>query len=652
MDIRILDSWLREHLETNAKPDELAKAMSLTSASIERVTPYGKGDFVYEIEITTNRVDMASVRGIAREAATVLPHFGYKATLLPLKLPTIKNESSDKLPLHITVDEKLINRVCGVLLEVEKKESPQYVKDRLEAADIRSLSNLVDITNYVMLEIGHPAHVFDYDRLKNHTLIIRESKKGETIVTLDKKQHTLPGGDIVADNGEGEIVDLLGIMGTDNSVVTDDTKRVLFFFDNNDPWRIRRTSMGLAIRTNAAAYDEKGVDPELAQEALLRGVALYKELANAKVISEVLDIYPHKPKKHTVTVTNTRIQQIIGVEVPLSQSVTILKSLGFEVSHEADTLNVTVPTWRESDVTIPEDIAEEVARIYGYHNIPTALPPFTSAKPYHMSQNQFYWEHRVKELMKDWGWTEVYTYSTVSETLFEGPLEDAVTLSNPLDQDHVHMRRTLTPSLLEVVKDNRSRDNVQIFEISNVYLKRKKDLPVEQRTLGGVIKSKHADFYHIKGLVEQLTHALGIQQLTFKQLSKGGLGADVYLGKERLGEIEVLEKSMISFELNFDVLTQNATLAKTYTPLAKYPPVMEDITIVVEKIVQTGDVIEDIKKQSPLIVDVSLLDQYDHSRTFHIIYQDRQRNLTTEDVTTIREKIIKMLEKNFAAKIK
>lgn len=652
MDIRILDSWLREHLETNAKPLDLAKAMSLTSASIERVTPVGTGDFVYEIEVTTNRVDMASVRGIAREAATVLPHFGFKARLLPLKLPVVNKQSSEDLPLHIKVDEKLINRVCCIILEVDKDESPQYVKDRLEAADIRNLNNLVDVTNYVMLEIGHPAHVFDYDRLKNQTLIIRESKKGETIITLDKKSHILPGGDIVADNGTGEIVDLLGIMGTDNSVVTHTTKRILFFFDNNDPWRIRKTSMGLAIRTNAAAYDEKGVDPELAMEALLRGVELYKEIANAKIISNILDVYPHQSKKNVVKVTNVKIQQIIGVPIPIKQSITILESLGFAVKDSGDTLTVTVPTWRETDVTIPEDIAEEVARIYGYHNIPTALPPFTSALPYHMNTNPFYWEHRVKELLKDWGWTEVYTYSMVSETLFEGPLKDAVTLSNPLDAEHVHMRRTLTPSLLEVVKENKSRESFSIFEIANVYHKRAKNLPEEIRTLSGVLKRHNADFYHVKGLVEQLAMVLGLEKLVFKQLSKGGLGADVYVGKEQLGEIEVLEKSLISFELNFDRMTQHATRKRTYTPLAKYPPLIEDISVVVEKGVATGDIIEDMKKQSELIVDVTLLDVYETTRTFHIVYQHKEKNLTTPDVTLVREKIIKMLEKNFNAKIK
>ncbi|HET9946868.1 MAG TPA: phenylalanine--tRNA ligase subunit beta, partial [Patescibacteria group bacterium] len=514
MDIRILDSHLREHLQTNAKPLDIAKAMSLTSASIERVEPFGK-DWVYSAEITTNRPDMANVRGLAREAATVLPEFGFSAKLLPLSLPKVKKESSEDLPLNIKVDEKLVNRVCGIVMEVVVKDSPKEIQERLEAAGIRSLNNLIDVTNYVMLEIGHPAHVFDYDRLKNHTLIIRESKKGETIITLDKKHHTLPGGDIVADNGEGEIIDLLGIMGTDNSVVTNNTKRILFFFDNNDPWKIRKTSMGLAIRTEAAALNEKGIDPELAMEALLRGVGLYKEIADAKVISEIIDIYPHQPKAKTITVENERIQKIIGVDIPTEKSVKILESLGFSVKKQNSTLHVQVPSWREKDVEIAEDVAEEVARMYGYHNIPSFLPPFEMATFYHQNTNQFFWENRVKEMLKYWGFIEVYTYSMVSEKLFEGPLEEAVTLSNPLDQDHVYMRSTLTPSLLEVLEGNKGEEHIMIFEIANTYKKNKKGhLPIETRVLSLALKGEKAAFYHAKGYIEQLTKDMGIEELT------------------------------------------------------------------------------------------------------------------------------------------
>lgn len=652
MDIKILDSHLREHLDTNAKPLEIARALSLSSASIERVEPFGK-DFVYSIEVTTNRPDMVSVRGLAREAATVLPEFGYSAKLLPLHLKEPKLETKESAEIHIVNDDTLVRRICGIVLEVEKGESPQYIKDRLEAAGIRSLNNLIDITNYVMLEMGHPCHAFDYDRLTTRTLIIRPSKKGEKIETLDKKEHTLPGGDIVADNGEGEIIDLLGIMGTANSVVTDETKQILFFFDNNDPWRIRKTSMGLAIRTDAAALNEKGVDPELAIQALYRGVQLYKEVAKAKVASDVIDIYPRKVQPKTVSVSHEEIVRTIGVDIPLKKCVTFLEGLGFGVEITNSNLKVKVPSWRELDVTIPEDIIEEVARMYGYHNIPSLLPPFDYATPYHQARNQFFWEQKAKDTLKFWGLTEVYTYSMVSETLLEGPITEAITLSNPLDSDHVHMRVTLTPSLLQVVAENKAREIIEIFEIANVYTKNKKEkLPNEKRNIAFVLKGKRGTFYHAKGVIEQLAKEFGISKLTFTDSELGGIGASVYIGTDHLGVIEVMDKHVVTGEFDFDLLLKHATLHKTYTPLAKYPAITEDIAFVLDSKTKTGDVIANIEKQSTLIVDVSLLDIYEQTRTFHIVYQHKEKNLTTEEVGEIRKKIIASVEKTFKGKVK
>src|SRR3989344_5570725 len=272
MNIKILDSWLREFVDTRAKPKDLAEMLSLTSVSIEKIEEVAK-DFNYDIEVTTNRPDLMSVTGIAKEAAAVLPEFGILARYNPLKLnkpiPATKKE-----PISITSDPKLVNRILAVVMEVDLKPSPLLIRNRLEATDIRSLNNIVDVTNYVMRTIGHPAHVFDYDRIEDSKLLIRESKKGETIVTLDGKTHVLFGGDIVAEDGSGKIVDLLGIMGLENSVVGDNTKRILYFLDNNDPHRIRKTSMEQEIRTDAAQLNEKGLDPELMHDAFIYGIQI------------------------------------------------------------------------------------------------------------------------------------------------------------------------------------------------------------------------------------------------------------------------------------------------------------------------------------------------------------------------------------------
>ena len=292
MNIKIVDSWLREFLDTKASSSEIAKELSLTSVSVER-TEKVENDLVYEIEVTTNRPDLMSVQGIAREAATVLKEQGIEAKYAEPKEFKIK-PGDISFPIEIINDPELVNRVLAVVLEVKIGQSPDKISKRLEASGIRSLNNVIDVTNYIMREVGHPCHVFDFDLIATKKMIIRRSKKDEVVTTLDGKQYRLMGDDIVADDGNGQIIDLLGVMGTQNSVVQDNTKRIIFFLDNNNPQNIRKTSMSLGIRTEAAVINEKGIDPELAMEAFERGIKLYEEIAEGKVISKVLDIYPNR----------------------------------------------------------------------------------------------------------------------------------------------------------------------------------------------------------------------------------------------------------------------------------------------------------------------------------------------------------------------
>lgn len=653
MNIKIIDSWLREHLKTKATPQKVAEVLSLTSVSVERLEKINN-DYVYDIEVTTNRPDVMSVIGIAREAAAALIQSGIDATYIPYVPKTLdeKTKQTASVPITIKNDATLVNRVCAVVMEIEKKDAPQEIKTRLEASGIRSLNNLIDVTNYVMREIGHPTHVFDYDRLNNHTLIIRKSKKGEKIITLDKKEHILPGEDIVADNDTGEIIDLLGVMGTANSIVTNDTKRILFFIDNNKPNLIRKTSMHLSIRSEAAVLNEKGVDPELAMTALLRGIELYKKIANGKIISQIIDIYPNKTKPKTISVTLEKIQKSLGVPVNLPTTVTILKNVGFETSVKNTTLSLRVPSWRANDVAIEEDIYEEVARLYGYHKIPTLLPPLTYVAHYTIEKNSFYWEKRVKDALKYWGFTEVYTYSLVSEALLDGPTTDAVTLSNPLSEEMMYLRKTLVPSLLQTATENKSRDTIKIFEIANVYKKiNDNSLPNESPMLAGVIKKQNISFYEIKGIIEQLLGDIGIKQVIFKRKNAGGEKINILLGTKEIGEIEILDEHIIDFELNFSEIIAHANLKKVYTPIAKFPPIIEDVRITIEGKTTYADIVDLIKNESNLVVQVALLDVFEEKKTFRITYQSPHKNLTDVEVAKERTQIFQALEKKLHAKI-
>lgn len=647
MNILIPNSWLREYLKTNATPTDFARAMSLTSVSIERMEKVDD-DVVYDIEVTTNRPDLMNIEGIAREASAVLPEQGFEAVFKPHKSSIdIKTVQNDPL-LVIHNDKTLVNRILAVVLEVKLGPSPDIVSKRLEKTGIRSLNNVIDVTNYIMREVGHPAHVFDYDRLLNHTLIIRKSKKGEKLTTLDGKTYELQGNDIVADNGHGEIVDLLGIMGTANSVVTDNTKRVVLFLDNNNPQLLRKTSMNLGIRTEAAVINEKGIDPELMLPTLYRGIELLKENANAKIISPIIDIYPNRQTGKKVSITKEKIDSVIGIDIPESTVTTILKHLGFVVSATKNNLTVTVPSNRLSDIEIPEDIIEEVARVYGYHKIPNNLPSFTVQDFYHQEENEFYWVKKIKQAFLYWGYNETYTYSMVSEEQFDGPVENAIKLRNPLTEDRVYLRNSLIPSLLEICETNKNREDLRLFELSNVYLKTN-GLPDEVLTIAGLIKGNGANFSNIKGTVERVFQILGIKDFTFERKEDGLDGAVIAIGKERIGTIEILDAA--TFEMNFTSLLKHANAKKVYRVPPKFPPIIEDIRVEIPPKFTYEKVRNTIVAVDPLVSDVSLLDVFQNKRTFRVTYLNKARNLTNEDIVPVREKIIKVFEKEFEAVI-
>lgn len=647
MNILIPNSWLKDYLETNATPQQFADAMSLTSISIEHMENV-ENDIVFDIEVTTNRPDLMSIEGIAREASAVLPEAGYKAVFKPHKIIN-HTKIVEKSPLLTIINDKtLVNRIVAVVMEIQLSPSPQLITRRLEKTGIRSINNVVDVTNYIMREVGHPSHVFDYDRLVDHKLLIRRSKKGEMIETLDGKKYELLGNDIVADNGTGKIIDLLGIMGTNNSAVTDDTKRVVLFLDNNDPQLLRKTSMGLGIRSEAAILNEKGVDPELMLPTLLRGIELLKENADGKVISDVIDIYPNKSEKKKIAITKEKIDSVIGISIPEKTIISILQNLNFKVAQTGGEFFIEPPSTRMSDIEIPEDIVEEVARVYGYHKIPNLLPPIASNESYHIEENEFYWEDKIKQALKYWGFIETYTYSMVSEELFEGPTENAITIKNPLTEDRIYMRNSLVPSLLEVTRMN-NKEEMRLFEFSNIYIKNNSNLPLEIRHLAGIIKKTNISFAQVRGIVEQLLITMGIKGIIFKKGDLLGDEVDVYYKNNKLGDVEILDSSTGNFELNFPLLLEFASLKKAYKEPPKYPPIIEDVRITTDKKVLFSEVVDIIKDQDSIVKSVELLDVYGNKKTYRIYFQDLLKNLTNEDILPIRKKIYKALEKKFSA---
>lgn len=614
MDIKILDSHLREYLDTKATPGEIARYISLCGPTVDRLKKVGR-DWLYEIEVTTNRVDVASALGVAREAAAILPQFGIKAKMK--KIASLKFQApKEPLPLKLVTDPKLENRLTGIVLEnIQKWGSPKWMVERLEAAGMRSLNAVVDITNYVMITVGHPCHAFDYDKIKNHTIKVRESRKGEKVTSFDNKTYVLPGGDIVFENADGEIIDLPGIIGTKNSVVSKDSKRVLFFFDNNNPVRIRRTSMSLGVRTMAATLNEKRVDPEQIPLALGLGLELFKDICKASLASGIHDIYPRPYKPKIVKTTKGFIEKLLGVEIEKNKVSSLLSSLGFITKWNMETLSVEVPSFRAHDINVEEDIVEEVARIYGYHNLPSQL--MTGRLPEPVFEAPFEFEEKLRAALKGFGGVETMTYSLVPKEMPAAAGMQPLRLSNPLGAETEYLRTTLKPSLLAAIEQNSGVENpLHLFEIANVYIPRKADLPEERMMLAGVFVNY--DYRAAKGVLEAVFQSLNIK----------GEPAIESVNKYFYYELEVRE-------------LEKRVMPRTYKAIPKYPPHVEDITIEIPEEKMVGEVIQSIKQASKLVCSVELVDVYERKFTFRIEYLHPEKTLSDEDVRSERRKIEK-----------
>jgi len=688
MNILIPDSWLREYLITDATPQQIKDCLSLCGPSVEKINIVGQ-DFVYEIEITSNRIDMVSVFGIAREAVAILPRFGIPAKIKPLNILT-PPKPEKILPLEVIDPNHLCDRLLAIVMDgVNISPSPEFIRDRLEKSGIRALNNLIDITNYLMLELGHPCHVFDYDRIKTGKLMLRKAKKGEVLITLDNKKCELTADDVIIDDGTGRIIDLPGIMGTANSVVAPQTKRIVFFIESNNPVNIRKTSMQMGLRSVAATINEKHPHPELAKQVFLKGIEMYQKICGAHIAGPVIDIYPNPKKPKKIEVSAEFINERLGVALKEKEIVDILKSLSFDVdtlSHSGERsdsridsgqarmtkLVITPPTFRQFDVIIPEDIVEEVARIYGYHNLPSNL--MTGKIPISQKPTGLPIEEEIKRMLKYWGHTEIYNYSFISRELIEKAglkTEDHLKVANPLTAEIEYMRISLIPSMLETIAKNQFySNNVQLFELAKIYLPQNKQLPDEISILS---ISNQNSFYDLKGIIETLLIELGITNVTIENLTCNSNSTWFHfwhpqqtismvandkiianLGKihPTLSQSFQIKNDLFLAVLNVEMLTDLAATTKHYTPIPLYPAVVEDLTLKYPPRTYIGPIISQIYKETKLVKKVEVLDNYKDSITLRITYRDDKRNLKNSEIKTIRQQILQTLKSKYQISLK
>lgn len=701
MNILIPISWLRDYLKTDVSAKTIREQLSLSGPSIEREEKHVQ-DTIFDVEVTSNRPDAYSVYGLARETAAILSWSGAKSNLVSPNgiSDPLTPQTKQLLKLAAKVEPKLCPRFTAIILDnIKIAPSPAIIKNRLEAVGIRQINNIVDIGNYVMLELGNPMHMFDYDKIKGAKMILRESRKGESIRTLDGQNHKLPEGTIVIEDAE-RLMDLCGIMGGENSAVSTRTKRVLLFVQAYDPIKIRKTTQALAIRTDAATRFEKGIDLESIPRALSRAVYLCKKYASAKVASELIDIYPNKQQSKTIELPIYKLSNYLGIDLPLPKAAQILKSLGFTVEIDQDALTAKVPHWRMADMDEDVDLIEEIARIYGYHNLPSSLPQGDVPNEPETDLSRVI---ELKKALKYLGLIEVISYSIISKDWLKltgvEPL-NAVELANPLSSEWQFMRPSIIPSLASIIAQNQNlKQKIKIFEIAKTYLpdnqgstlsstRKNLDqrLPIQDLKLAIVLQN--SDFYQIKGLVENVFEILASpvelkklemkgssssasERLNFEPLFEINLSATAISSAKTIGIIGILNQNVANrlgidgttaiAEINLSTVYSLPTTTKSFHSIPKFPPVIEDISAIFDQKTPVADIVSAIKNSGkPLVKSIEIIDVYEDikigkdkkSVTLRLQFQKSDSTPTTEEITPIRESIIKHLESKLSAQVR
>ena len=640
-----------------------------TPVGADAVEILGLHDVVFEYEITSNRVDCYSILGIAREAAAT---FGKK--FVP-PVPEVKGNEEDVHDYASVevADTDLCPRYCGrVVKNIKIGPSPEWMQRRLAASGIRPINNLVDITNYVMEEYGQPMHAFDLDTIAGHKIIVKRAKDGDQFQTLDGQMRTLDKDILMINDAEKE-VGIAGIMGGENSKITENVKTVLFESACFDGTNIRLSAKRLGLRTDASGKYEKGLDPNNAEAAINRACQLIEELGCGEVVGGMIDVCTKKPEPRRIPFNPDKINRLLGTSVSREDMVSYFKPLEVEV--DGDT--VIAPTFRQ-DLVCEADIAEEVARFFGYANIPTTLPSgeaTTGKLPFKLRVEQ-----AVREVAEFCGYSQGMTYSFESPKVFDklclpadSPLRQTVTIMNPLGEDFSIMRTISLNGMLTSLATNYNRrnKNVKLYELGNIYLPKAlplTELPDErmQMTLGFY---GDGDFFTLKGVIEEIFDRLGMtKKITYdpkagKPFLHPGRQASIhYAGRcmGYLGEVhpDVLDNYNIGDRayvavLDMPEVTACASFDRKYTGIAKFPAVTRDISMVMDKSILVGQVEEIIEKRGgKLLESYHLFDLYEGSQiaegcksvAYSITFRAADRTLEDKDVSAIMEKILKDLK--------
>lgn len=631
----------------------------------------GLHDTVFEYEITSNRVDCFSVLGIAREAAAT-----FRKPFIPPVVEVKANGEDVNDYISVQVEDKdLCKRYCArVVKNVKIQPSPEWMQRRLAACGIRPINNLVDITNYVMEEYGQPMHAFDLATLAGRKIVVKRASEGDTFVTLDGQERALDRNILMINDAE-KAVGIAGIMGGENSKITDDVKDMVFEAACFDGTNIRLSAKRLGLRTDASGKFEKGLDPNNALEAINRACQLVEMLGAGEVVGGVVDIYDDLRQPKRIPFEPDKMNCLLGTGIERVQMLEYFKTIGLD--YEESSNEVVIPTFRQ-DLECMADLAEEVARFYGYDNIPTSLPQGEA------TAGKLSYKLRIEGIAKDiaefCGFSQGMTYSFESPKVFDkillpedSSLRQTVDILNPLGEDFSIMRTTTLNGMLTSLATNYNRrnKNVRLYELGNVYLPKAvpvTELPDErmQFTLG---MYGDGDFYTMKGVVEEFLEKVGMKKIVRYEKEAGkpflhpGRQANILYAGEvigYLGEVhpQVLDNYNIGDRAYIAVLDMPAIYDKTtfdrkYEGIAKYPAVSRDISMIMPKSLQVGDIEEIIRKKGgSLLESYQLFDIYEGAQirtgfksvAYSIVFRAKDHTLEEKEVTEAMDKILGALE--------
>jgi phenylalanyl-tRNA synthetase beta chain len=665
-------NWLQSFFKRKLpKPEKLAELLTMHSFEVKEVFKI-KNDWALDIDVLPNRPDCFSHLGIAREISAIL---NYELKRMDTEMIEDKKlKAKDFIEVKVEDKNTCPRYSARVILDVKIGPSPEWVVERLEACGLRSINNVVDITNYVMLETGQPFHAFDLDKISKRKIIIRRAKNGEKILTLDEKEYELNENVLLIADPLGPLA-IAGIKGGKKAEIDQKTKNIVLESANFEPRTIRRGSSELNLKTDASLRFEHGLDPNLTEFGINRAAALIREIAGGKILKGMVDFYPEKVLPKRIKLDFNYVENLLGVKIPKNKIKNILKRLKFELTPiGSSSILVKTPTLRQ-DIKIVEDLIEEIGRIYGYQKIPSHFPLVSLIPP--KKNFEIFWENMVKDILKEAGFSEVYNYSFISENLakkLDYKKEELIEVENPTSLEFKYLRPSLIPKLLENVQKNQPYfQEIKIFELGKIFNPLQKFGGGEKKMLTGLITGD--SFFELKGILDTLFQKLGISEFFYDEFeatpeeSKISIWhpkkiAEIKLDGQEIGFLgqisrRVLKKFEIAknltiFDIDFEKLQKYCTEETVYQPISKYPATIRDISVLVPRNVLVEEVLNKIEMVSPLIKDIDLFDIYEGEEipegkknlSFHIIFQAKDHQISPKEIDQIQSKITQVLEEN------